>query len=110
MKNGCFLVIVDGLVWSQAEIDAVIESCKKHDCTIYLFWLRTSKEKRHKRAITRGKDEADSQEFLEEVEEKIPDPTPLSLSSGHYREIETDSMTPKEVVDEIMRLITSSWL
>lgn len=98
-------IIVDGLVWSQDELDAVVEACEDFRCKIYLCWLKTGKEERHKRAIARERDEADSREFLDEVEEKISDPTPLTLPSGHYQEIETDNKTSGEIVDEMLSIL-----
>lgn len=69
------------------------------------FRAKNEQKERHKRAIARERDEADSQEFLDEVEEKISDPTPLSLTSGHYQEIETDNKTSGEVVDEMLSIL-----
>lgn len=107
IKQGLENIIIEGLVWSQVELDAAVDLAKKHNCVVWCFWLKTSKEVRHKRAISRGRDDADSQEFLEVVEKKISDPTPLALPSGHYNEITTDNLTAMQVVDEIIRLMDS---
>lgn len=100
-------IIVEGLVWSQEELDAVVKLAKKHTYCVWCFWLKTNKEVRHKRAIVRGRDEADSLEFLDLVEQKIKDPTPLSLPSGHYHEIITDDLTVSEVVDRMVKLMNN---
>lgn len=100
-------VIIEGLVWSQAELDAVADLRHKHPCEVYCFWLKTNKDVRHKRVITRKRDAADSQEFLDTIEKEIIDPTPLLLPEGHYNEISTDEMTADQVVQEIYRIIIS---
>lgn len=99
-------IIVEGFVWSQSELDAVSELAGKHEFEIWCFWLKTSTAVRHKRAIARGRDEADSQEFLNLVEQKIKDPTPLLLPKGHYHEIVTDELSSEKVVEEMIRFMS----
>lgn len=105
IQEGFSHIIVEGLVWSQAELDAAAQIGKKHQCETWCFWLKTSASVRHKRAIARARDEADSQEFLDVVEKEIVDPTPLSLIDGHYYEILTDNLEAKEVVQEMLNCI-----
>lgn len=101
-------IIVDGLVWSQSELDAVVKECQKADCVILLFWLKTSKEVRHKRAIHRARDEADSQKFLDEVEKNIHDPTPFTFDACKYCEIETDRFSAEQVAYEMMKVMNTN--
>lgn len=101
-------VILEGLVWSQHELDAVVELVKDHDAQVWCFWLETSKEVRHKRTISRGRDTADSQAFLDVVEEKISDPSPLSLPDGYYHEIQTDHLKAKEVVEAMTAFLNDA--
>lgn len=103
IEEHCQNIIVEGLVWSQHELDAVAEVTKKHNCEVMIFWLETSKKIRHSRAIQRGRDEADAQEFLDLVEEKIVDPTPLKLHSGTSFTIQTDNKTLEEIVNAILQ-------
>lgn len=100
-------IIVEGLVWSQAELDAVAKLGKEYNCALWCFWLKTSATVRHARAITRGRDGADNLAFLELVEKTIVDPTPLSLPRGHYHEILTDKLQSTEVVDEVQKYMAS---
>ncbi len=102
IEEGFSYIIVEGLVWSQAELDAIRILANEKSCDVWCFWLKTTKEIRHRRAIGRGL-EGDTQEFLDIVEQKIVDPTPLSLPDGHYHEIETDTKNPEQVVEEIFR-------
>lgn len=98
-------IIVEGLVWSQMELDMVTNLAATGGYKVWCFWLKTSKEERHKRALSRERDEADSQAFLDLVEETIRDPTPLSLPDGHYYEITTDHCTAKNVVSEMRKMM-----
>jgi hypothetical protein len=98
-------VIIDGLVWSQMELDEISTTALSHGYEVWCFWLKTSKDNRFQRSMKRGRDEADSQDFLDIVERTIVDPTPLSLPNGHYHEIVTDALSPEEVVVEMTKLM-----
>ena len=101
-------VIIDGLVWSQMELDEISTTAQSHGYEVWCFCLKTSKDVRHARSIKRGRDDADSQKFLDIVERTIVDPTPLVLATGHYHEIITDTVSPVEVASEITRLMNES--
>ncbi len=98
-------IIIDGLVWSQAELDEVAANAKKYGYETWCFWLETKKETRHKRALDRKRDEADSQQFLDTVEQLIKDPTPLSLPGSHYHEIKTDGLSAAKVADRMLAIL-----
>lgn len=100
-------VIIDGLVWSQMELDSIASTAAEHGYDVWCFWLKTGKERRHRRSIGRGRDGADVQTALDEIEQAIVDPTPLSLSQGHYHEIETDTLQPTEIVGRMLKLLAS---
>lgn len=96
------VVICSGLVWSQAELDAIAKAVSSKDCEVWCFWLKVSKPVRHQRVLARARDGADSQEFLDKIDAMISNPTPMSLPGGHYVEIETDNLSAQEVVDEML--------
>lgn len=105
IDEGFSYIIVDGLVWSQEELDALsIVSTKTH-CNLSCFWLHTSFEERQNRVLSRTRDDADSIEFLTTVENSIPDPTPLTLKNGKCYEIKTDSLSLKDIAQQILSLL-----
>ncbi len=106
IEEKCQNIIIDGLIWNQQELDAVVEATKKHDNKIVMFWLETSKILRHTRAIARGRDEADDQKFLDLIEEQMIDPTPFQLESGTSFVIQTDNKTPEAIVDEMLAILS----
>lgn len=106
IEEKCQNIIVDGLVWSQHDLDAVVEAAKKYHCDVMIFWLETSKRIRHSRAIARGRDDADAQEFLDLIEENVVDSTPLKLASGKPFTIQSDNKTPEEIVGEILKSLS----
>jgi hypothetical protein len=95
-------IIVDGLVWSQEELDAVTELAGRCSCQLFFFWLDASKEVRFKRALSRSRDEADSEEFLASVEKNIADPRPFDTEHCCYVEVNVDEKSETGVVEIIM--------
>ena len=98
-------VICIGLVWSQAELDAVVHEFVDR-ATIFMFWMHASKETRFERVLKRG-EEGDTKEFLETVENTLKYPWPLQIASGNVFKIETDSKSPAAITKEILKHLGS---
>jgi predicted kinase len=105
LDEGFEHVICSGYVWSQAELDGVVEEFKNEDVKIWLFWLETPKHVRHGRAKSRKRDEADQTRFLEQIEEKFVNTLQLPLLNpgAEWIEIQTENAKPQEVVEKITR-------
>lgn len=96
-------VICDGFVWSQEELDAVVDAFGDR-AEIHLFWLHASKDVRFNRVLSRG-EEGDTEDFLEQVEKTVPYPWPLHSDTAHIYKIDVDAKTPDDVFHELRSLI-----
>jgi predicted kinase len=97
-------VLCVGLVWSQAELNAVLNEFDKDKCEFFLFWLTASKEVRFERVIKRA-EPGDTLEWLENVEKNIPKPWPFRMDKGQAIEINTDNKSAQQIAQKIMNLI-----
>ncbi len=104
LKEGYEHVICVGLVWSQAELDAVVSEFPCNNYEHFLFWLSASKEVRFQRVVSRG-EPGDTLDWLESVEQTIPNPWPLRMNIGRAIEIDTTNRSPINIAQEVMRLI-----
>jgi predicted kinase len=89
-------IICVGLVWSQAELEAVESKFPDYQFDLFLFWLTANKETRFDRVVGRG-EPGDTREFLEQVEQTIPNPWPLKSPRTNLEVIDTDEVTPEQV-------------
>lgn len=103
LDEGFAHVICEGLVWSQRELDAVVEAVRGRGCDVRMVWLDTSKEDRFRRALKRS-DPGDDEEFLETVERQIPKPAPFRIdpAAGTAAYVATDGKTPEQVATEVL--------
>ena len=106
LDEGYEYILVDGLVWSQNELDAV-EKEFAHKAELHLFFLHVSKDVRFQRAIARG-DPGDDHEYLEKVEETIPYPWPLTMKTGKPFKIDADTLRSEAVLKEILRIMDTN--
>lgn len=95
-------IICIGLVWSQAELDAVTDKFSSYDH--FLFWLSANKETRFKRVIDRA-EPGDTLSWLEKVEQTIIDPWPLNMRIGKTVKIDTSTKSSIEIMHEIIKYI-----
>lgn len=96
-------IICIGLVWSQAELDAIVQAFGAKT-KIYMFWLHANKETRFQRVLARG-EPGDTEEFLETVEKTLKYPWPLHIHSGEIYKIEVDHKNPNQVFAEIFQKV-----
>jgi predicted kinase len=104
LKEGYQQIICIGLVWSQAELDAVINEFPGDSYKHFLFRLHASKEVRFQRVVNRA-EPGDTLEWLEKVEQTILNPWPFRMNIGQVVDIDTTSKSPIDVAQQIMRLI-----
>ena len=105
--EGYHNVICVGLVWSQAELDAVRNQFSDDQYVIWLFWLTADKSIRFDRVIGRG-EPGDTQEFLEHVEQTIPNPWPLQAPTCYLEQIDTSNLVPETVAQIMFDALSSA--
>lgn len=107
INEGYQHVICVGLVWSQAELDAVVQQFPAQTHNLFLFWLSANKATRFDRVIKRG-EPGDTEEFLEHVEQTVPDPWPLLLKDGHAEYFNTHDTNPEAVATLMLQLVLAA--
>jgi hypothetical protein len=63
---------------------------------LFLFWLTAEKSIRFDRVVSRG-EPGDTREFLEHVEQTVPNPWPLKILRGHMEQIDNNNMNTEPV-------------
>lgn len=108
LDEGFENVICDGLIWSQKELNAVAGALSGEHVDLFVFWLQASKVVRFRRMLDSAQSSAeggDTMQFLQHVENKIADPWPMTLSSGHVEMVETSyidvQQTAKIIIDKV---------
>lgn len=94
--EGFLNIICVGLVWSQAELEAVEKEFTADQFDLFLFWLKAKKNIRFDRVVARG-EPGDTLEFLEHVESNVPNPWPFKSSRTLLKLIEADNLTPDHI-------------
>lgn len=101
-------IVIDGLIWSQPELDSVLELTKKHAAQVTLVWLDAPTDIRHKRAIKRARDEGDAVEFVTK-RDVTPDPRPFIKNDSYtYLELQTQNYSSLELVQIIVDSIAAT--
>jgi predicted kinase len=108
LDEGFQHVICSGYVWSQRELDGVVEEFAGKEVKVWLFWLDAPKHLRHARAKSRKRDEADQTRFLEQIEEKFVKTLKLPLLNpqSQWVAIKAEGETPDEIVRKIVGRIS----
>ena len=109
LEEGYQYVICIGLVWSQAELDAVVNKFPVADYEHFLFWLRANREVRFQRVVTRA-EPGDTLEWLEKVEQTISNPWPFRTAVAQSVDIDSSVKAPFDIAQEIVRLLTTTAL
>lgn len=98
-------ILCPGLVWNQQELATLLSFIPEYEKHIVLFWLETRKVGRVHRRIKRGRDDADSKQHLDKVDEVTKASIPTLLSSGHIIIIVTDGKTPEMILQILLKLL-----
>jgi len=106
LEEGYNNIIAVGLVWTQEELDAVVQKFSK-DTQIFLIWLEAPKEIRFQRVLMRG-EPGDTLEFLEEVEQKLPNPWPFKEEKCKIFKISVEDKSSNEVGNKIIDILSYS--
>lgn len=97
-------IIIDGLVWSQSELDAVVNLGSQFTAKTFLFWLDVPTSARHSRAKKRNRDEFDQSDVLTERDKTVPDPRPFNEATN----LTVKEISSEKTVAEITKEISSS--
>jgi dephospho-CoA kinase len=104
LEEGYQHVICVGLVWSQSELDAIVNEFPGNSYEHFLFWLQANKEIRFQRVVNRA-EPGDTLEWLEKVEQTINNPWPFKTNVGRATDINSNNKAPIEIAQEIVRLV-----
>jgi hypothetical protein len=104
LEEGYEWVICIGLVWVQAELDAVLDAFPADNYKHFLFWLQADRNTRFQRVLERS-EPGDTREWLEHVEETMDNPWPFRMPVGQTREIDRTHKSAADVAREILKLI-----
>lgn len=98
------LIILLGGLTEEAEL-RLLEENLPDDTRISLIWLSVPKPLRDSRRIKRARDEGDKPQHLDQIDRVLTDPGQLNPRTGEYFRIEAETLSPSEVVTEVLKLI-----
>lgn len=96
-------IILCGLLNRQAMLDRFCAEAAAGHRLVYV-WLRAAQTVRNGRRIQRARDDADHPQHFDFLDALIPDlAVPLSVPNGAFVELDTSTLTPHQVAQQIRR-------